>query len=320
MKNKWMTWAGWLFCGAFCLCVADVAARETKSGGGSAPSAAQIFHADKLEYFKRFVVNYTTCDTIHREFIGMLSYTNAFRMPENIVYVDTAAYTIPCTLRLEVNRRGKILDCAVEGLDEPLLAERMRVAVEECPEGMFDTKALRRSGLSEVAIPLELPMAGNYIVVEDGLYRQAENENFGLTYRYNNRGPLTMAQHANLVYSAMGREAGSYALCAAGHVRFSFVVTTEGVETGFVKYEDALYAEGAFEDWAGETRRSTGAGWFARVANRWDWTPARVDGVAVPVKVVMHIDYDKHVYGWRCYLLSPEEERVIPRQTEMLSE
>ena len=306
-----------LLCWACCLCAtAALAQASSLPAGDNLPEG--LFNAKRLAEFKSWVVNHANCDTIAEMPADKLTYEDVDDTRANIVYVDTLARTIPFVLRLQVKPNGKIEGCRVEGLSEEIFVKRVERAVSRYPDNIFDSRALKASGLTEVPISLSLPLAGNYIVITDGLYRLAENEEMAGSWRIPQlRGPLTMWQHAYTVYCAIRRIGNRNSARTAGTITFSFVIATNGYETGFVKYDDRLYPAGVFEEWGRNESEASGFVANRRYANRMDWTPARVAGQDVPIRVVMHCDYQKEVYGWRCYLMTAEEERMIPRQTEM---
>ena len=304
-------------CWAICACVSAVSGQDVPSSGASEASDG-LFNARRLAEFKRWVVNNANCDTITLLPAEKFTYEDVKDLLPNIVYVDTAAQTLSCALRLRVKPNGKILSCEVDGLAERIFVRRIKRAVARYPDNIFDSRALKASGASEVSIPISIPLPGHYIVVEEGLCRLAENEGMAGSWRIPQlRGPLAMAQHAYTVYCDFRSIGSRNSERTAGNIIFSFVIATNGCETGFVKYVDNLFPKGVFEEWGRNESEAFGHVADRRYGNRMDWTPARVAGQKVPVRVIMYCDYKREAYGWRCFLMSSEEERMIPRQTEM---
>lgn len=163
-------------------------------------------------------------------------------------------------------------------------------------------------------IPLSIPLPGNYIVVTDGLYRLAGNEPLAGFYRIPRLRALTMWQHAHAVCCAICEVGNCNSVRAAGNITFSFAIVTNGYEAGFVNYADNLYPAGVFGEWGRNESES-----FGHVANRVAWTPARVAGQKVPVRVVIFCGFARQLCGWRCSLMTEDEKRVIFRQAEMLT-
>ena len=214
------------FCWAFCACVSAVSGQDVPSSG--APEASDgLFNARRLAEFKRWVVNNANCDTITLLPAEKFTYEDVKDLLPNIVYVDTAAQTLSCALRLRVKPNGKILSCEVDGLAERIFVRRIKRAVARYPDNIFDSRALKASGASEVSIPISIPLPGHYIVVEEGLCRLAENEGMAGSWRIPQlRGPLAMAQHAYTVYCDFRSIGSRNSERTAGNIIFSFVIAT----------------------------------------------------------------------------------------------
>ena len=101
---------------------------------------------------------------------------------------------------------------------------------------------------------------------------------------------------------------------------YSYVFTENSEFTSYIAMEDNLSAPYVFAEYVGNRYLAPSNWQLNRIRYKDDWSPVVVNGKPVSIRVEVWCDYESEIYGWRCYLLSPEEERVIPRQTEMLNE
>ena len=279
-----------------------------KVASGQSPSDEGLFNEEKLSEFKEYVADYVTHDRVDADLtLGSVEWDEIWHHQNQLktmIYVDTVSTVLPCTLRLEISRSGKIRDFQVEGISEEVLLSRMRYAVMSFSGNIFDRKVLKESGLSVVEIPLEIPLAGNYVIAETPMCM------YGL-----DTCTLTGSVHgAYSILKSMPKLLKSGVL--AGNARYSYLITTTGEVIDFQIQENNLQPRSVLTEYVENRSYWPDRGRFRGLGKRMDWVPAKFDGQYFPVRVEVCYDFENREYGWRCYRVSPSEERSLLGQLE----
>ena len=90
-----------------------------------------LLEKERLSRFKEYVVNYTLLQNlplyVERNSCDGAAIIMHNLVKENVfVYTDTEEHDVPCRLLLQLNKKGMITDCTVEGLNDKKLVERIK--------------------------------------------------------------------------------------------------------------------------------------------------------------------------------------------------
>ena len=97
---------------------------------GAAMTEEDTNHSSEMAAFKEYVVNYTLLQNL--PLVERNSCDGAAGIMHNLVkenvfvYTDTEKHDVPCRLLLQLNKKGMITDCTVEGLNDKKLVERIK--------------------------------------------------------------------------------------------------------------------------------------------------------------------------------------------------
>ena len=130
-----------------------------------------LLEKERLSRFKEYVVNYTLLQNLPL-YVERNSCDGAAGIMQNLVkenvfvYTDTEKHDVPCRLLLQLNKKGMITDCTVEGLHDKKLVERIKKIALGYRQKLLDSRVKKEITLT---VELLLPFAGNYVFPEAGL-------------------------------------------------------------------------------------------------------------------------------------------------------
>ena len=188
----------------------------------------------RMAAFKEYVVNYTLLQNLPL-YVERNSYDGAAIIMHNLVkenvfvYTDTEEHDVPCRLLLQLNKKGMITDCTVEGLNDKKLVERIKKIALGYRQKLLDFRVKKEITLT---VELLLPFAGNYVFPEAGL-TELPRVIMAFAYSLMNSHPFASVRRDVFV---------------AGSLSYSFVVERDGSLTRFLKKHDTLVPPYLFED------------------------------------------------------------------------
>ena len=230
----------------------------------------------RMAAFKEYVVNYTLLQNL--PLVERNSCDGAAGIMHNLVkenvfvYTDTEEHDVPCRLLLQLNKKGMITDCTVEGLHDKKLVERIKKITLGYRQKLLDSRVKKEITLT---VELLLPFAGNYVFPEAGL---TELPGFVMGFAY-----CLMNEHP---FASVRRD-----VFVAGSVSYSFVVERDGSLTTFLKKHDTLVPPYLFEKHLRRVMFYSSDVVDACVLN----------GEKIPLKIDVAMDFDASAYSFQCH-------------------
>ena len=241
----------------------------------------------RMAAFKEYVVNYTLLQNLPL-YVERNSCDGAAGIMQNLVkenvfvYTDTEKHDVPCRLLLQLNKKGMITDCTVEGLNDKKLVERIKKIALGYRQKLLDSRVKKEITLT---VELLLPFAGNYVFPEAGL---TELPGFVMGFAY-----CLMNEHP---FASVRRD-----VFVAGSVSYSFVVEWDGSLTTFLKKHDTLVPPYLFEKHLRRVMFYSSDVVDACVLN----------GEKIPLKIDVATDFDASAYSFQCHLMESSKGSVV---------
>lgn len=241
----------------------------------------------RMAAFKEYVVNYTLLQNlplyVERNSCDGAAIIMHNLVKENVfVYTDTEKHDVPCRLLLQLNKKGMITDCTVEGLHDKKLVERIKKITLGYRQKLLDSRVKKEITLT---VELLLPFAGHYVFPEAGL---TELPGFVMGFAY-----CLMNEHP---FASVLRD-----VFVAGSVSYSFVVERDGSLTTFLKKHDTLVPPYLFEKHLRRVMFYSSDVVDACVLN----------GEKIPLKIDVATDFDASAYSFQCHLMEGSKGSVV---------
>ena len=238
---------------------------------------------------KEYVINYTTTQRL-----SLTGKNFNLIADKAFVYIDTIKHTLPCKLHLSVNKKGYIKDCRVEGEVCPPLAERIKKIALSYPVRVMEQNDLKTKTITEITIDLQLPLEGNYVILDKGLD--------DLVYFLNDFSRGLVACHpSNTPNEPWARENQVYLAKLSGKLSMSFVVKENGSVGGFQRLQDSIYPNYVYETymrWLNHRGVSEGS-----------VNIPIIKGEVVSVLGIVDYDFDAMIMGFKCYMIKEEDDK-----------
>lgn len=241
----------------------------------------------RMAAFKEYVVNYTLLQNlplyVERNSCDGAAIIMHNLVKENVfVYTDTEKHDVPCRLLLQLNKKGMITDCTVEGLHDKKLVERIKKITLGYRQKLLDSRVKKEITLT---VELLLPFAGNYVFPEAGL-TELPRVIMAFAYSLMNSHPFASVRRDVFV---------------AGSLSYSFVVERDGSLTRFLKKHDTLVPPYLFED---HMRR-------LRFYSSGEVDVCVLNGEKIPLKIDVAMDFDASAYSFQCHLMEGSKGSVV---------
>ena len=246
-----------------------------------------LLEKERLSRFKEYVVNYTLLQNlplyVERNSCDGAAIIMHNLVKENVfVYTDTEEHDVPCRLLLQLNKKGMITDCTVEGLHDKKLVERIKKITLGYRQKLLDSRVKKEITLT---VELLLPFAGNYVFPEAGL-TELPRVIMAFAYSLMNSHPFASVRRDVFV---------------AGSLSYSFVVERDGSLTRFLKKHDTLVPPYLFED---HMRRR-------RFYSSGEVDVCVLNGEKIPLKIDVAMDFDASAYSFQCHLMEGSKGSVV---------